>query len=574
VPAPLIAAGAKKAAAGVAKQTAKRAGQAAAQRGARHLRGGDDDEEEGPNKALLVLAAVVAGPPVAVLVVVVLFAFGLGTTPSAAGTCPPGVAVPSSVELNASTIDGINALKPMYEQVAAEKDVSWAVLAALDYRENNNNPNSSMLSGEPVGVPNPDNPTTTSSKLDSAQQAADHFRAMASSVYGVTITAASGGEDVKLAFLAYNRGNIYRWAGVGPDASVYVMNNYGPGYVDMTWAAIAPGTGDPNNPGEPLRGRQEVGRYGAYTLFSRLGGSTAGGCGGLSGDDVVRVAQGELAAGIAEDNPGADCDCGAALKYQGTTGPEDWCADFVSWVYMTAGRPFDGGMDDGPTPIGVGWRLPGVSQLRGWMISHSTYEERANHDYSAAAPGDIVIFGAGTGSHTGIVERVSGLETPDPADDALVTIEGNSGDAVSRREYPVGSSYVQGWGAGPGADPDVVPVSTGGESGGGGPATGGELATVNADGVPSGWTESDNCGAGGTGGHWGTTDPNTRSIYYCGAAIDGDGGGEGRWNYVRQHERCHARAYEGLEAYHYTDERATEDCAERNGADLSFSPYV
>jgi hypothetical protein len=544
VPLPAAAvAAAKKAAAAKAKQAALKSASGGGRRG---------------NRTLLIAAGVVAAP-FAVVFALVLAMFGLGTPPSAAGTCPPGAAVPSSVDLGASTIEGINGLKPMYEQVAVEKDMAWAALAALDYRENNNDPNRSTLSGEPIGQANPDNPgVTTGSKLDSVQKAADHFRAMASSVYGVTVTSSTGGEDMKLAFLAYNRGSIYKNAGASPDSSPYVMNQYDASHVDMVW---------PNIAGEPLAGRTETGRFGAQTIFSRLGGSSAAGCGGLSGDDVVRIAQGELAAGIAEDNPGSDCDCGAPLKYQGRTGPEDWCADFVSWLYMSAGRPFDGGMDDGPTPIGTGWRLPGVAQLRAWMVSHGTYEERASHDYSAAAPGDVVIFGAGTGSHTGIVERVSGLETPDPADDVMVTIEGNSGDAVSRREYPTGSSYVQGWGAGPGADSDVVPVSVG-------PTPGGERPTVNADGVPGGWSEVDDCGPGGTSGHWGTTDPNTRTIYYCGAAIDGDGGGESRWNYVRQHERCHARAYEGIEAYPYTDERATEDCAAAHGADLSWSPYV
>ena len=140
------------------------------------------------------------------------------------------------------------------------------------------------------------------------------------------------------------------------------------------------------------------------------------------------------------------------MKYQGTTGPEDWCADFVSWVFLTAGHPFDGGVDGVPT-TGGGWRLPGVAQLRAWMIGHGTYEERAGHSFADAAPGDVVIFGEGTGSHTGIVERVSGLETPDPADDVLHTIEGNSGDRVSRRDYSAADSYVAGWGAGPGATP-------------------------------------------------------------------------------------------------------------------------
>ena len=133
---------------------------------------------------------------------------------------------------------------------------------------------------------------------------------MASSVYGIALTAASSGQDLQLAFLAYNRGSIYRDAGVGPERSPYVMNQ-SPGYTDMAWPEI---------PGEPLAGRTEYGRYGAWTVFVRLGGP-GGSCAGLSNVDVVRVAQQELAAGIAEDDPGSDCDCGAPHEVPGQHRP-------------------------------------------------------------------------------------------------------------------------------------------------------------------------------------------------------------------------------------------------------------
>ncbi len=362
----------------------------------------------------------------------------LAAAQQADATCSGSI--PASAQLDPAAREAINALKPMYEQVGRDTGLAWSALAAVDYRESGNDPDRSALSGEPIGAANPDNPgVTTTTKADSLRLAADHLKAMASSVYGIALTAASPGQDLQLGFLAYNRGSIYRDAGVGPERSPYVMNQ-SPGYADMAWPEI---------PGEPLAGRTEYGRLGAWTVFLRLGGP-GGSCAGLSNVDVVRVAQQELAAGIAEDNPGSDCDCGAPMKYQGSTGPEDWCADFVSWVFLTAGHPFDGGVDGVPT-IGRGWRLPGVAQLRAWMIGHGTYEERAGYGLADAAPGDVVIFGGGTGSHTGIVERVSGLETPDPADDFLHTIEGNSGDRVSRRDYSAADSYVSGWGAGPGA---------------------------------------------------------------------------------------------------------------------------
>lgn len=95
------------------------------------------------------------------------------------------------------------------------KSLSWAALAAVDYRESGNAPDRSALAGEPLGSPNPDHPeVSTSTKEDSLERAADYLRGLASSVYGVDLAPTSGAEDMRLAFLAYNRGSIYREAGV------------------------------------------------------------------------------------------------------------------------------------------------------------------------------------------------------------------------------------------------------------------------------------------------------------------------------------------------------------------------
>lgn len=258
VPAAVVAAAKKAAAAKAKKAAAQKAGQ----------------DRRGPR--LLVIGGVVAAAPAMFLIVLVVAMFGMGARPDAAGACPVGAPVPSSAEVAPSAIEAINALKPMYEQAGAEGDVAWSVLAAIDYRENNNDPNRSALSGEPIGATNPDSGAVTSSKLDSLQRAAEHVKAMASSVYGVTLSSASGGEDVKKAFLAYNRGYIYQRVDASPDLSPYVLNQYDAAHVDMRWPDIA---------GEPLAGQVEYGRYGAYTLFTRLGGATGSSCSaGISGD--------------------------------------------------------------------------------------------------------------------------------------------------------------------------------------------------------------------------------------------------------------------------------------------------
>ncbi|MDQ6950016.1 MAG: hypothetical protein M3256_28175, partial [Actinomycetota bacterium] len=168
------------------------------------------------------VAAVALGLVTLVLALFMATVLLASTMASQASGCGPGSPVPASADLDPAILAAINALKPNYEQVAAEKNLSWALLAGIDYREDGNDPNQSALSGEPIGAANPDSGAVTTSKLDSIVQAADHVKDMASSVYGVTLTAASGGDDVKNAFVAYNRGYSYKQDGASADTSPYV----------------------------------------------------------------------------------------------------------------------------------------------------------------------------------------------------------------------------------------------------------------------------------------------------------------------------------------------------------------
>ena len=146
--------------------------------------------------------------------------------PAAAGS-----PVPSSVDIDSAVLAAINGMdtdangENDYRQVANERaadgqlryDIGWTLLAGIDHRENGNDPTRSALSGEDVGTRNPDNTgVVTTSKIDSIRRSALHLKGMARGVYGLDITAASAGEDIKLALLAYNRGNAYKVAGRGP----------------------------------------------------------------------------------------------------------------------------------------------------------------------------------------------------------------------------------------------------------------------------------------------------------------------------------------------------------------------
>lgn len=361
-------------------------------------------------------AATKKAAPVALLVVVFLF-FGIsgpGTQASPVGQCGPGAPVPAgAADLDLATLERINALKAEYERASQTSGVSWAALAALDYRENNNAPDRSALSGEIVGATNPDSGAVTTSKQDSLVRAGEHLKGMGSGVYGVTIGPDTGGEDIQKAFLAYNRGSIYQRAGGTPNDSPYVMSRYDAAHDDMTWP-----------PYDPLAGGSDA-RYGAFTIFTRLGGATAsGGCSAGSANDVVRIAAEQL--GSAEVPDG--CNCGPEIqRFLGSSPGEFWCADFVSWVYREAGRPFTGGVDGG-------WRLPGVAGVKAWL--QDGHQWFAVGSAEAPQPGDAVVLHGE--EHVGIVDHMDGQ--------TLHTIEGNTSNTVARREYSMTSGSVVGWG--------------------------------------------------------------------------------------------------------------------------------
>lgn len=106
--------------------------------------------------------------------------------------------------------------------------------------------------------------------------------------------------------------------------------------------------------------------------------------------------------------------------------PEPWCADFVSWAYTKAGKKLN---------------IPYTPTLLAYIKNNGTYNR------SSPKPGQIVIFdwnpGAGVpAEHTGLVEKVYRKN----GQLWVQTIEGNSGNMVRRRSYPVSSSSIAGFG--------------------------------------------------------------------------------------------------------------------------------
>ena len=156
-----------------------------------------------------------------------------------------------------------------------------------------------------------------------------------------------------------------------------------------------------------------------------------------SNDDIVKVAQQELALGLVGTGPLSNG--GPVCKYQGSGCPQAWCADFVSWVYKAAGKPFTGGSDGG-------WRLSLASDVTGYFLSRKSQPDIGYGTPSGGdtmEPGWAVSFsGAEPGArgigHVGIVTAVHGNSFDD--------IEGNgSGSGVSQNKNLPMSSAID-WG--------------------------------------------------------------------------------------------------------------------------------
>ncbi|MBT3234327.1 MAG: CHAP domain-containing protein [Bdellovibrionales bacterium] len=158
----------------------------------------------------------------------------------------------------------------------------------------------------------------------------------------------------------------------------------------------------------------------AVTLISLLFSTTELGATN-SGNSIVQTARGEL--GNDDSDPGFEPDG----RYQ-ADGVNNWCSEFVSWVYDQAGYPFTGGS------LG-GWMKWNTVQIRDWFSDNSTYVERDGGDWGRLQPqpGDYVFISRASNpgrAHSGIVKRVDSRG-------GLWTIEGNNaGRVVDEYYYP------------------------------------------------------------------------------------------------------------------------------------------
>jgi hypothetical protein len=131
---------------------------------------------------------------------------------------------------------------------------------------------------------------------------------------------------------------------------------------------------------------------------------------GTAGARALAAAQSQV--GQAEQPPGSN-DGAAIAQYRssvaGAIPGAPWCADFVSWAAAEAGAPLGD----------AGQGLGSVAQIGDWAARTGRLVPAG----STPRPGDLILYGD---RHVGIVESVG-------PDGSLTTVEGNEGDAVTRR---------------------------------------------------------------------------------------------------------------------------------------------
>lgn len=111
---------------------------------------------------------------------------------------------------------------------------------------------------------------------------------------------------------------------------------------------------------------------------------------------------------------------------------DEWCATFVSAVAVKLGYT-----DIIPTECGCEKMIEQFKKLGSWV----------ENENRTPKPGDIIFYdwqdngvgdNRGGSDHVGIVEKVSGGQ--------IIVIEGNKGQAVSRRYLKINGRYIRGYG--------------------------------------------------------------------------------------------------------------------------------
>lgn len=299
-----------------------------------------------------------------------------------------------------------------YQDAASQEDIPWQILAAVHYRESNFSTKAPLDhtsdgqyqitdGGSRTAGAYPDQPGQQLTPEQFKQQTVDaaKFLKKKNSELNGTPTV----ETVKKTLWLYNGTgdplykNQAKALGFNPDSEAYEGSPYVMNFANAERdPTVAPAGSWLQWLSRTAKGKANS-QYGAFLVYSSLSGSltVSNGCAGSSGcsdpsanataglaqvrETVVCLAQQELAKWDPKTGslkPGTDY-----FDYsQGN--PENWCADFVSWVYNQSGYPLK------PAP---NWRLSVVSSIYEVGQQNDNFFWHPTAGYTPR-PGDIAIF--------------------------------------------------------------------------------------------------------------------------------------------------------------------------------------
>lgn len=325
--------------------------------------------------------------------------------------------------LNQGELKSLAANMPIYQQAATQAGIPWQALAALHYREHDFSLTEPDNGQGIYQIVDPSKHTDGAYPPSSTVLNQDQFLSQSLDAAnfiqkdGAGLDAQSDNSIVKDAFVKYN-GEPQKYidqavalgfsSSQGYEGSPYVMN-------------IADAPRDPTN--GPLNSwlqdfgggnyrPAQAGQYGAFVVYASVSGLDSSGSSCISGScndpsnatqglsqvrqSVVCIAQQELAKWDSHQlNPGTD------FHTYSQNRDEEWCADFVSWVYDQSKYP----LASDPN-----WGISRVEAIKSLGQQNHNFHWHVASGYTPQ-PGDIAIHNDGTQNyHANIVVGVAGSQ--------------------------------------------------------------------------------------------------------------------------------------------------------------------
>lgn len=334
------------------------------------------------------LTAIAAGGWIAILILIIVLLFGVAL--SMTGGDNSSTVSPVSAE--------VQAYEPLIRKYAKQYGIGEYVelIKAVMMQESGGQGNDPMQSSE--GSFNTKYPRKPNGITDPEYSIECGVQEMKGCLNSAEVKSPMDMDHIKLALQGYNYGNGYiQWA----------RTNYG-GYTLANAAEFSDKMAKEKG-WKSYGDKQYVPHVLRYYSLGRIPN-------GAGNQAIVQVA-------LAQEGNGGD----TYWRWYGFSSRVSWCACFVSWCGEQCGY-----LESGAMP-----KFSLCSDGVKWFQNKGQFKDGS---YVPVA-GDIIFFDRGDdGSidHVGIVESVKKGN--------VNTVEGNSGDAVRKRSYPIGNNEIYGYG--------------------------------------------------------------------------------------------------------------------------------